>query len=168
MADQPVPDLIRQSEESYGSSFRADLFEQYKLYVSSAERTSDRRASANNYLLTVNALLVTFYGLIASGGGRGYWTILVPAAGIIVSLAWFFIVASYSNLNAVKFAVIHELESHMPAAIYQYEWYKAGNGRMKAYRPLSHIEGWIPIVFAALYVALAIAGLVSLFYGCAR
>jgi hypothetical protein len=168
MADEPVPALIHQSEESYGVSFKRDLFEQYKLYVSSAERTSDRRAAANNYLLTVNASLVTLYGLVAADRGNGYWMILVPAAGIIVSVAWFFIVASYRNLNSVKFAVIHELERHMPAAIYQYEWYMAGNGRMKTYRPLSHIEGWIPIVFAALHAAIGITSLVSRCHGCTR
>ena len=59
MSEPATPQLIRQTKESYGESFTVALFEQYKLYVESAEKISERRVSANNYLLTVNAFLVT-------------------------------------------------------------------------------------------------------------
>ncbi len=59
MSVQQTPQLVRYTEKSYGESFRSNLFEQYKLYVGSAEKISERRATANNYLLTVNAFLVT-------------------------------------------------------------------------------------------------------------
>jgi hypothetical protein len=88
MAGEPPSQLIRQIKESYGESFRADLFEQYKLYVESAEKISDRRVSSNNYLLTVSAFLVTLYGLLIASQYRSYWTILVPLAGTLVSLTW--------------------------------------------------------------------------------
>jgi carbon starvation protein CstA len=155
----PFP-LIGQTEESYGDSFRADLFEQYKLYVASAEKISERRVTANNYLLTVNAFLVTLYGLAAASRYRAHWTILVPITGMLVSATWYLIITSYRNLNTVKFEVIHELERHMPAAVYHYEWERAQEGRGKAYRPLSHLERWIPIIFMILYLVL---GIVSAF-----
>ena len=150
--------LIRYTKETYGDSFKADLLEQYKLYVGSAEKISERRVSANNYLLTVNAFLVTLYGLVAASRFNTYWTILVPVAGLLVSLTWYRIITSYRDLNTVKFKVIHELEQHMPAALYDYEWKKAQEGRGKAYHPLSHLERWIPIVFMVLYVLLGIVG----------
>lgn len=71
MPDQPTPQLIRHTKETYGESFKTDLFEQYKLYVRSAERVSERRVSANNYLLTVNAFLVTLYSILAASP---YWS----------------------------------------------------------------------------------------------
>ena len=40
---------------------RTALLEQYKLLVQSAEKISERRTSANNYLLTVNAALVSLH-----------------------------------------------------------------------------------------------------------
>ena len=159
MTDTPAPQLIRHTKESYGESFTADLFEQYKLYVASAEQVSERRVSANNYLLTVNAFLVTLYGLLAASKFRGYWAVLVPIAGVLVSLTWHRIITSYRDLNAVKFKIIHELEQQMPAAIYDYEWYTAEEGRGKTYHPLSHLERWVPIIFIVLYVVLAIVAL---------
>lgn len=162
MPDQPTPQLIRHTKETYGESFKADLFEQYKLYVESAERVSERRVSANNYLLTVNAFLVTLYGILAASPYKSYWTILVPVAGVLVSLTWYWIIMSYRDLNSVKFKLIHELEQHLPAALYEYEWQKAEEGRGKAYHPLTHLERWVPIVFMALYALLAILGSLGL------
>ncbi|EQD75623.1 small integral membrane protein [mine drainage metagenome] len=155
MSNAPVPQLIRHTKKSYGESFNADLFEQYKLYVESAEKISERRVAANNYLLTVNAFLVTLYGLVAASRFNTFCTILVPMAGFLVALTWHRVITSYRDLNTVKFKVIHELEQHMPAALYEYEWRKAEEGRGKAYHPLSHLERWVPIIFMALYALLA-------------
>jgi hypothetical protein len=150
------PQLTLSNEAKYGDSFKDHLFEQYTHYVESAEKISERRVSASNYLLTVNAFLVTLYGiLVGNVRGATYWPILVPAAGVLVSFTWHRIITSYRDLNTVKFEVIHELESHMPAALYAYEWQKAEKGRGKAYHPLSHLERWVPIIFIALYVVLA-------------
>lgn len=156
MPDEIAPQLIRHAKESYGDSFKADLFEQYKLYVESAERISERRVVANNYLLTVNAFLVTLYGVVAASRFNTIWIVLVPVAGFLVALTWHRIITSYRDLNTVKFQVIHELEEQMPAAIYAYEWHKAEEGKGKAYHPLSHLERWVPIIFMVLYVLLAV------------
>jgi hypothetical protein len=156
MSEIPSSKLIRHTKDSYGDSFKSDLFGQYKLYVESAEKISERRISANNYLLTVNAFLLTLYGLLSANQYKGYWTILVPVAGVLVSLTWLRIISSYCDLNTVKFKVIHELEQQMPAALFEYEWYKAEGGRGKTYRPMSHLECWVPIVFIILYGLLVI------------
>lgn len=158
MYDTHGPHLIRHTKESYGESFKSDLLEQYKLYVASAEKMSERRVSANNYLLTVNAFLVTLYGLLGASPYKGGWSILVPVAGILVSLTWHRIITSYRDLNTVKFKVIHELEREMPAALYEYEWHKAEEGRGKAYHPLTHLERWVPVAFMMLYLLLAVIG----------
>ena len=158
MAKQESHPLIRQTKEEYGDSWRSDLFEQYKMYVESAEKISERRVAANNYLLTVNAFLVTLYGLLAASPYMGSWAVLVPVAGILVSLTWYRIITSYRDINTVKFGVIHELEQQLPAALYDYEWQKAEGGRGKTYHPLSHLERWVPIIFIGLYVLLAIIG----------
>jgi len=162
MPDRPAPQLIRHTKDTYGDSFKPDLFEQYKLYVESAEKISERRVSANNYLLTVNAFLVTLYGLLGASQYKSYWSVLVPVAGLLVSLTWHRIITSYRDLNSVKFKVIHELERQMPAALYDYEWQKAEEGRGRAYHPLTHLERWIPVIFMVLYVVLAVVGALGL------
>ena len=161
MSDAPGPQLVHHTKESYGDSFCNHLLEQYKLYVASAEKISERRVSANNYLLSVNAFLVTLYGLLSASQYKGYWAMLVPIAGVLVSLTWHRIITSYRDLNSVKFQVIHELEQQLPAALYDYEWKKAEEGRGKRYHPLSHLERWVPIIFVSLYVTLLVIAAVT-------
>lgn len=153
--------LIKNPREVYGDRFQQDLFEQYKLYVDSAHKVSESRVSASNYLLTVNSLLLTVFGfVIVQVSGR--WLVVITVAGLLVSLAWYSMVRSYKDLNGAKFKVIHELEQELPAALFAYEWQQCDHGRGKAYRPITHIERWIPCVFAAMYLALgalAVAGI---------
>lgn len=155
MAEQKKYPLIRQAQEVYGESWRSDLFEQYKMYVESADKISERRTAANNYLLTVNTALVTLYGLAAQPASTAVWHVAVPIAGILASFVWWWLIRSYRDLNTVKFKVIHELESYLPAALYDHEWKLAEQGRGKSYRPVSHLEGWVPLIFMVLYVLLA-------------
>jgi hypothetical protein len=161
MSDKPTHQLIQHSKETYGDSFKVHLFEQYKMYVESAEKISERRVSANNYLLTVNAFLVTLLGLLTASPYKGVWTILVSLAGILVSFTWYRITISYRDLNTVKFKVIHEIEQEMPAALYDYEWHKAQEGQGKVYHPLTHLERWVPVFFMLLYVVLMVIGLLE-------
>ena len=156
MDDKARESLISQTEESYGGSFKSDLLEQYKLYVQSAENVSARRVASNRYLLTLNAALVALYGVQSANFGQGYWTLLIPVIGIPVSLLWYLIIKSHADLNRIKFKVIHELEQHLPAALYKYEWHLAQEGKGNTYRAGTTIERWIPILFAVLHVVLAV------------
>ena len=78
--------LFQFTGETYRGSFNADLLEQYKLYVQSAENVSARRVASSRYLLTLNVALVALYGLQSANFGQTYWTLLVPVLGIPVSL----------------------------------------------------------------------------------
>ena len=102
------------------------------------------------------AALVALYGLQSANFGQGYWTLLIPVIGIPVSLLWYLIIKSHADLNRIKFDLIHELEQHLPAAIYKHEWQLADEGEGKTYRAVTKIERWIPILFAGLHVVLTI------------
>lgn len=145
---------MHHTEASYGESFKAHLLEQYKLYVQSAENVSARRVNSNRYLLTLNAALIALYGLQSAGFGQSYWTLLIPIIGIPVSLLWYLIIKSHADLNRIKFDLIHEMEQHLPAVMYQYEWKLAEQGQGKAYRAVTAIERWLPRLFAVLHVLL--------------
>ena len=136
-------------------STQEHLFEQYKLMVQSAEQISARRASANNYLLSVNSLLVTVHTLGKALLPEGRWQLVLPLAGFIICISWCTLIKSYRNVNAAKFKVIHELESGLPAQPFKDEW----ESMSKAHIPLSHVEQWIPVVFAAMYAGLFILAL---------
>ena len=159
---------LRVSEASYGPEYRDHLLQQYRLYVESADRVSDRRATANNLLLAVNSFLLTFYGFarvwlddLASGDDRA-WEYLVPIAGVLVSVMWWALIRSYRLLNRTKFSVVHELESLLPAALFDREWELADEGKTwRNYVPLTQIEQFIPVVFAVLYLALATSAVID-------
>lgn len=159
MSDQLGKRLVHYTKETYDGSLNTDLLEQYKLYVQSADNVSTRRVSSNRYLLTVNAALVASYGFQSAGSGLTIWTIPIAVAGITISLLMWSIIKSHRDLNTVKFKVIHELEQHLPAALYDYEWQLAQERRGKIYRSVSQIELWIPVVFLVVH-GLALASVI--------
>ena len=150
--------LFNHAEQTYCGSFKADLLEQYKLYVQSADNASERRIASNRYLLTLNAALVAAYGFQSAFTERVIFVVPVAVAGIALSLLWYSIIKSFRDLNSIKFKIIHELETYLPAALYAYEWQLAQEGQGKSYWPTTHIEKWMPILFLALHVvALAVS-----------
>src|SRR5688500_4641330 len=99
----------------------------FELYRATAEKVSDRRAQANAYLLSVNSAIVALYGYlqadkaVVNAAGKAVWLWAIPAAGAIVCLAWVALLASYSRLNAAKFAVLAELEAGLPVKLFTRE-----------------------------------------------
>jgi hypothetical protein len=164
--------LYRIPPDKYGAEYQNHLLEQYKLYVQMADKISERRQSANSFFLTVNTALIAFLGLVASpnvGGDAGVaaspplpWVLVVSAAGVALCYSWFRLVRSYKDLNSGKFKVVHAIESRLPASPYDAEWEAVGRGEdPMLYLPFTHVEIWIPWVFAALYMLLAIWNVVE-------
>ena len=157
MSEQPDTRLIHHTKETYDGPYDSDLMEQYKLYVESAENVSTRRVASSRYLLTLNSAIVALYGVQSTDFSQSYWTLLIPAMGITVSLLWYLTIKSHANLNRVKFDVIQEFEQHLPAAMHKYEWSLAGEGRGKSHRgTASKIEQWVTFIFIALHLALSV------------
>lgn len=148
--------LFHPAPLDYGKDYANHLLEQYKLYVESANKISDRRSAANNFLLTLNTFLISSIGVASIAAGTGFLQFVIMLAGVLVSFVWFSLIAAYRNLNTAKFAVIHELEQQLPARLFAKEWEVAEHGRGQAYKPLTHIEQWVPAIFIVLYLALAL------------
>jgi hypothetical protein len=140
------------------------VLEQYKLCVEMADRVSARRNTSNTYFLSLNTALSVALVTLAGGrlAGTSVWLL---AAGLVIVLAqcsaWFVIVRSYRLLNSAKFAVIGAFEERLPAFAYsRAEWGALGEGRdWRRYLPLTHVEQWVPVIFAAAYL-VAFASLV--------
>ncbi len=145
--------------------YRSAILEQYRLYVEMADRVSQRRGLANTFFLTLNtaifALIPVLLGhrLVANG-----WWLAFPLIAVVAQCAaWFYIVRSYRLLNSAKFQVVGALEEQLPASpFWRAEWRLLGQGTDRhKYWPLSHIEKWIPILFAATYLTGAAAVIAS-------
>ncbi len=155
-----MSDLFAKNEKDYGINYQEHLFEQYKLYVESVEKTSDRRQHANNYFITINTALISLIGLsfqIKIFENLAGVKSVLALVGIIICIVFWYLIRSYKQLNTGKFAVIHEIEKHLPLALYKYEWEVLGKGEdNKKYYPFSHIELIIPWVFGIIYALLGL------------
>jgi hypothetical protein len=152
--NQRKDQLLSNTKEAYGDRFQDHLLEQYKLFVDSSLRVSEKRISTGNYLLTVSSSLMTVFGIATTLQVGGRWLSIIPIAGLLVSLTWFSLIRAYKDLNTAKFKVIHELEDYLPVALFRYEWHSCDLGKGKTYKPITHLERWIPLIFAAVYLAL--------------
>ena len=155
-----MSDLFSKNEKDYGNNYKEHLFEQYKLYVESIEKTSDRRQHANNYFITINTALISLIGLSFQikffeniAGIKSFLAFL----GIIICVVFWYLIRSYKQLNTGKFDVVHKIEEHLPLALYKYEWEVLGKGEdNKKYYPFSHIELIIPWVFGIIYALIGL------------
>jgi hypothetical protein len=139
--------------------YQSAILEQYKLCVEMADRISARRALANAFFLTLNSAVLTTIGVLWKEPPHLPHSLalyLIPLLVLLLALclAWFWLVRSYRQLNSGKYAVIGALEERLPASPYwKAEWKALGEGKDKAmYWPQSHLEQWVPCVFALIYI----------------
>jgi hypothetical protein len=147
---------------------RAVELDLYKLAVEMADRISARRGLANTFFLTVNT------GLAALLGGSSLrW--YVPAAGIVFSITWWWLLQSYRRLSSAKFKVINAIEPDLPVQLFSEEWRHLEATKTPArlwpprkfwawinsYHELGTVERIVPLAFACLYVGELIRQLSS-------
>jgi len=138
--------------------YETAVLEQYRLCVEMADRVSARRGLMNSFFLSLNTgifVLITTFGEQPPSGAEAWWMVIPLAAVLCQCFAWFYLVRSYRLLNSAKYRVIGALEERLPASpFWRAEWWALGEGRDRSrYWPLSHIEQWIPILFATAYLA---------------
>ncbi|MBN1153696.1 hypothetical protein JXB12_02105 [candidate division KSB1 bacterium] len=148
------------NEKSYksGDTYREHILEQYKIYVEMADRISARRNLANTFFLTLHTFILSAIGFsyeklpILS---NIYLLTLLLVAFLAFCYTWWRLVKSYRQLNTGKYEVIGEMEKRLPASpYYAAEWKALGEGKDPSlYKPLTHVENWIPLIFAAIYLA---------------
>lgn len=169
-----------------GADDRAVVLELYKNAVEMADRVSARRAGANSYFLTLNTALAATVGVLSAAHKSvakesvpsydAFGLIATACAGIVVAIVWRMLLSYYRRLNKAKFEVINRLESELPAKPYTEEWrilqgdeafgpkprwshpiLLANHLRLKIGRGgATTVEQVVPLVFMAIYTALAI------------
>jgi len=153
--------LLRVPADTYGEEYRDHLLEQYKLYVDMADRVSSRRATANSFFLTGNAVLLAAFGSIYRGDTpttvRTDWALVIPMCGIALCAVWCLLIRSYRQLNTGKWQIVHEMEKLLPVAPYDAEWAALGSGRdWRKYLQLTTVEQIATSGFLVFHAALAV------------
>lgn len=147
--------MENQENRIISNAVGSDMVEIYKLYVEMADRISERRIKTNNLFISINTLIITAITLLDDMNQLGF--VLISSTGIILAIAWFFLIKSYKQLNSGKFKVVHEIEASLPIAPYHLEWTKLGEGKdKKLYWPVSHLETILPLLVGLLYISLLI------------
>jgi len=135
--------------------------DQYKLYVEMADRVSARRSLANTFFLTLNTAIFTAIGAFWKDPPKASaWLGVFPLSVLVLQcLVWFWTIRSYRQLSAGKWAVVGAFERRLPTSPWwSAEWTALGNGQDPArYWPLTHVEQWVPFLFAAAYIGGFIA-----------
>ncbi|MDH5763485.1 MAG: hypothetical protein OEZ51_10910 [Nitrospinota bacterium] len=148
--------LTRIPKNTYGTNYDNSLLEQYKLYSQSADQISNRRATANNFLLSVNTSIVVIFSFFSGQIDpiKSKMFFLLPIVGILICIIWIVLLKSYKELNSAKFKCIHEIENLLPLAPYSREWEIVKES--KTYKPFTfaRVEPAIAIVFLLLYITL--------------
>jgi hypothetical protein len=151
------------SKQNYASSdkYQDHLLKQYEVYVEMADRISARRSIANAFFLTLHTFLLSALAFAYQNEAMSLHrsVVLFPlAVALVLCALWWLLISSYRQLNTAKYKVIGELEKRLPASPYwSAEWKALGEGKhLKQYIPLTHIEQWVPIVFALIYVVGAL------------
>jgi hypothetical protein len=141
--------------------YAGTLLKQYEIYVEMADRVSARRGLTNTFFLTLNSAVFTAIGFFWTNRPHAAsWFLIFPIIVLVAEcMAWFWLVRSYRQLNSAKYAVVGAFEEKLPASPYwRAEWKALGEGKDPArYWPLSHLEQWIPILFAFSYLGGFIA-----------
>ena len=144
------------------------LIEQYKMYVESADKVSERRGQTNAFYISVLTALLVILSLIVEKNVFSEQSNLVfltiGLLGVFLCLIWWFNIQSYKQLNSAKFKVIHDIEAHLPYACFDKEWDHLGRGNdSKKYRKLTVIEKFVPLILSIPYLILIAFSLCQFF-----
>ncbi|MGV9213102.1 RipA family octameric membrane protein [Micromonospora sp. RB23] len=132
------------------------VFEQYKMVVEMADHLSSRRSLANTFFLGLNTTALAAFGIFSQKQPltSTWWLLPALVALLVQCAAWHWLVRSYRQLSAAKFAVIAQMEERLPAAPFRLEWELLEEGaNWKSYLSLTHLEQVVPAALACTYIA---------------
>jgi hypothetical protein len=141
------------------SDNKSQIFEQYKLFVESAEKVSEKRSNTNKFYVGIITFIFGFVTIILQNSDKITPEIqkislfIIFILGFLISLFWLENIKAYKQTNSAKYKVINRMERRLPFQPFEEEWQilKKGN-----YRTLSNIESTIPLVFSFAFLLLAI------------
>ena len=82
-----------------------NMLEQYKTYVESADKISDRRINVNTFFITLNSALITVMTIFFNNISLLFF---LSFLGTIFSILWFLNLKNYKHINNCKFNIIHK------------------------------------------------------------
>lgn len=125
-------------------------FDQYRMFVDSAEKNSENRIKQSNFYLTINLAFLSY--TIAQNLDLPR-LIITAVIGVIICIVWLLTISNYAKRNGVKFDIINEMEGDFNA-LFSEEW-----KRVKVLTPLSRYEKIVAAIFIVAYLATVLVRL---------
>lgn len=167
---------IKEHENGHYRVFNSDiqaidkniLLEQYKVFLQTSEDLVSRRQNVNNFYISINSALMAAFGIIWALEilpiYKFFTGILLSAVGIILSISWIKLLASYGDLNSSKMKIISYIEKQLPASLFDAEWAALSDKLNKRkYVSFTNSEKRVPILFVIVYICVSICGIAFLF-----
>ena len=144
------------------SEYKQHLFDQYKLYVDSAEKNSDRRRDINTFFLTLMTFIsgLTGYFLGKNINYDKFIIIGILTPAIMSCVYWYRILDSHKKLSSAKFYIINKIEKKLPLAVFTKEWSFLNEQK---YSGQTYYEKLIPITFLVILLSILI---MSIYHRC--
>jgi len=159
--------LFNIKKEEFGEKYDDRIFDQYKLYIEMIEGLNERRATANNFFLSISTGLLTALGVLFNIGisfiTNSGWILIGSSSGILFCYTWIRTVKSYSQLTAGKWEVINNIEQKLPLTQFTTEWNILGKGKDPSrYKLLTDVEKYVPLIFIGIYAILSVISIASM------
>ena len=144
------------------------LLEQYKVFLQTSEDLVSRRQNVNNFYISINSALMAAFGIIWALNilpiYKFFTGMLLSIVGIILSISWIKLLASYGDLNSSKMKIISYIEKQLPASLYDAEWAALSDKLNKRkYVSFTNSEKRVPLLFIIVYICVSICGIAFLF-----
>lgn len=136
------------------------LLDQYRIMIDTSEKLMERRQAVGNLYTTICTALLAFIG-----ASFGFGSLMVSAIAsflsgvviIVLCLNWRASLNAHELNNTGKFAVINEIEKHLPADMFECEYrYNTLNG----IRSYSAREKMLPTIFTFFGIVLILLSVV--------
>ncbi len=153
--------FVEQSLHKISEREQNHLIEQYKICIEMADRVTERRTKISSFYLSVLTGLLVFSSLpyfkdsIVINPSRQI-TLMTSFTGAFICILWWINIASYKNLNSIKFTVIREMEKNLPYPCFEREW-DTKSSNVEKYKKLRKAESFVPIVIAIPFPYLIIS-----------
>ena len=141
-----------------------DRFDEYKFFAENARYLSERRHTATQTYITMNAAIFTVIAFLIKDAGLSASAILFATlplfiVGSLVCWIWYVYIKRHGEVISWHYKKLVEMEQSIPTSyqIYLKEWeefFKPRDGRRKF--SFSRLELWLPKLFLALYIACMI------------
>jgi len=143
------------------------LLEQYKVFLQTSEDLVSRRQNVNNFYISINSALMAAFGIIWALDilpiYKFFTGMLLSIVGIILSISWIKLLASYGDLNSSKMKIISYIEKQLPASLYDAEWAALSDKLNKRkYVSFTNSEKRVPLLFIIVYICVSICGIAFL------